>query len=147
MPEKLNHIRNDNLKKFNKSVSFLTQAIEKDSNNPNLFISLGNEYLILKKYELAFQSYLSAYKLNPKNSEISVQIGVVHKKIGNFDDAASAFLNAIKVNKNHFKAYDEVSNIYFLLGRHKEALEYSYKVNGVIQFRVGFGYSIDTGGI
>ena len=115
--------------------------------NHNLYISLGNEYLKLSRFELAFKSYFSAYNLDPKNADISVCIGCVHREVGNYNDAVSAFLNAIKLDKNCVKAYIDLSDVYFNLGRHKEGLEYIYKVDGFIQFQVDDGFSVSKGNI
>ena len=85
--------------------------------------------------------------MQPRNADISVCIGVFHREVGNYNDAASALLNAIKLNKNCIKAYVDLSDVYFNLGRHKEGLEYLYKVDGVIQFEVDKGFSILKGNV
>ena len=135
-----NKLDDSNLEKFNKTIGELKNSL-------NIYISLGNEYLKLSRFELAFKSYFSAYNLDSKNADISVCIGVVHREVGNYNDAASAFLNAIKLDKNCIKAYVELSNIYFNLGRHKEGLEYIYKVDGFIQFQVDNGFAVFKGNI
>ena len=85
--------------------------------------------------------------MDPKNADISVCIGRVHREVGNYNDAVSAFLNAIKLDKNCVKAYVDLSDVYFNLGRHKEGLEYIYKVDGFIQFQVDDGFSVSKGNI
>lgn len=147
MSEDLNKLDDGNLEKFNKTVGVLKNSLKRTPKNHNLYISLGNEYLKLSRLELAFKSYLSAYNLDPKNADISVCIGVFHREVGNYNDAASAFLNAIKLDKNCIKAYVDLSDVYFNLGRHKEGLEYLYKVDGVIQFEVDNGFSVFKGNI
>ena len=147
MKENSKKLNDDNLEKFNKSIATLKTSLKMTPKDHNLYISLGNEYLKLKKFELAFESYFSAYKLDPKNPDISVCIGVFHREVGNYNDAASALLNAIKLDKNCIKAYVDLSDVYFNLGRHKEGLEYLYKVDGVIQFDVDDGLSVFKGNI
>ena len=147
MSEDLNKMDDGNLEKFNKTIGVLKNSLMRTPKNHNLYISLGTEYLKLSRLELAFKSYLSAYNLDPKNADISVCIGVFHREVGNYNDAASAFLNAIKLDKNCIKAYVDLSDVYFNLGRHKEGLEYLYKVDGVIQFEVDNGFSVFKGNI
>ena len=147
MSEDLNKLDDGNLEKFNKTIGVLKNSLKRAPKNHNLYISLGNEYLKLSRLELAFKSYLSAYNLDPKNADISVCIGVVHTEVGNYNDAASALLNAIKLDKNCKKAYVDLSNVYFNLGRHKEGLEYLYKIDGFIQFQVDNGFSVFKGNI
>ena len=147
MKENSKKLNDDNLEKFNKSIATLKTSLKMTPKDHNLYISLGNEYLKLKKFELAFESYFSAYKLDPKNPDISVCIGVFHREVGNYNDAASALLNAIKLDKNCIKAYVDLSDVYFYLGRYKEGLEYLYKVDGVIQFDVDNGFSVFKGSI
>jgi len=142
-----NKLEDSNLEKFNKTIGELKNSLKVNPKNHNIYISLGNEYLKLSRFELAFKSYFSAYNLDSKNADISVCIGVVHREVGNYNDAASAFLNAIKLDKNCIKAYVELSNIYFNLGRHKEGLEYVYKVDGFIQFQVDNGFAVFKGNI
>ena len=103
MTENLNIPSDDNLKNFNKIIGTLENSLKIDPKDHNLYISLGDEYLKLKRFDLAFKSYLSAYKLQPRNADISVCIGVFHREVGNYNDAASALLNAIKLNKNDLK--------------------------------------------
>ena len=147
MSENLNTPDDGNLEKFNKTVGVLKNSLRINPKNYNLYISLGNEYLKLSRFELAFKSYFSAYNLDPKNADISVCIGRVHREVGNYNDAVSALLNAIKLDKNCVKAYVDLSNVYFNLGRHKEGLEYIYKVDGFIQFQVDDGFSVSKGNI
>jgi tetratricopeptide (TPR) repeat protein len=147
MSEDLNKLDDGNLEKFNKTIGGLKNSLKRTPKNHNLYISLGNEYLKLSRLELAFKSYLSAYNLDPKNADISVCIGVVHTEVGNYNDATSAFLNAIKLDKNCKKAYVDLSNVYFNLGRHKEGLEYLYKIDGFVQFQVDNGFSVFKGNI
>ena len=147
MSEDLNKLDDGNLEKFNKTIGVLKNSLKRAPKNHNLYISLGNEYLKLSRFELAFKSYFSAYNLDPKNADISVCIGCVHREVGNYNDAVSAFLNAIKLDKNCVKAYIDLSDVYFNLGRHKEGLEYIYKVDGFIQFQVVDGFSVSKGNI
>ena len=147
MSEDLNKLDDGNLEKFNKTIGVLKNSLKRAPKNHNLYISLGNEYLKLSRLELAFKNYLSAYNLDPKNADISVCIGVVHTEVGNYNDATSAFLNAIKLDKNCKKAYVDLSNVYFNLGRHKEGLEYLYKIDGFVQFQVDNGFSVFKGNI
>jgi tetratricopeptide (TPR) repeat protein len=147
MSKNLHKLDDDKLEKFNKIIMVLKNSLKATPKNHNLYISLGNEYLKLSRFELAFKSYFSAYNLDPKNADISVCIGCFHREVGNYNDAVSAFLNAIKLNKNCVKAYVDLSNVYFNLGRHKEGLEYIYKVDGFIQFQVDDGFSVSKGNI
>ena len=147
MSKNLNKLDDGKLEKFNKIIRALKNSLKATPKNHNLYISLGNEYLKLRRFELAFQSYFSAYNLEPQNADISVCIGVFHREVGNYEDAASALLNAIKLDKNCIKAYVDLSDIYFNSGRHKEGLEYLYKVDGFIQFDVDNGLSIFKGNI
>ena len=147
MTKNLKKLNDDNLEKFNKIILTLKDSLKISPKNYNLHISLGNEYLKLRRFELAFQSYLSAYDLEPKNADISVCIGCFHREVGNYNDAASALLNAIKLDKNCVKAYVDLSDVYFNLGQHKDGLEYLYKVDGVIQFDIENGLSVSKGNI
>ena len=147
MSKNLNNLDDSNLEKFNKNIGQLKNSLNITPKNHNLYISLGNEYLKLNRFELAFKSYFSAYNLDPNNADISVCIGVVHREVGNYNDAVSAFLNAIKLDKNCVKAYVDLSDAYFNLGRHKEGLECIYKVDGFIQFQVDNGFSVFKGNI
>jgi|TARA_B110000881_G_scaffold207925_1_gene212572 tetratricopeptide (TPR) repeat protein len=147
MSKKLNKLDDGKLEKFNKTIMVLKKSLKAAPRNHNLYISLGNEYLKLRRFELAFQSYFSAYNLEPQNADISVCIGVFHREVGNYNDAASALLNAIKLDKNCIKAYVDLSDVYFNLGQHKKGLEYLYKVDGVIQFDLNSGLSVFKGNI
>ncbi|MBT5989091.1 tetratricopeptide repeat protein, partial [bacterium] len=78
MTENSKKSNDGNLEKFNKIIATLKNSLKITPKDHNLYISLGNEYLKLKRFELAFENYLSAYKLDPKNPDISVCIGVFH---------------------------------------------------------------------
>ena len=118
MTENLNIPSDDNLKNFNKIIGTLENSLKIDPKDHNLYISLGDEYLKLKRFDLAFKSYLSAYKLQPRNADISVCIGVFHREVGNYNDAASALLHAIELDKNCIKAYVDLSDVYFNFANH-----------------------------
>ena len=147
MPGNLKNLNDDNLEKFNKIIVTLKNSLKMTPNDHNLHISIGNEYLKLRRFELAFKSYLAAYNLEPQNADISVCIGFFHREVGNYNDAESALLNAIKLDKNCIKAHVDLSDVYFNLGQHKEGLEYLYKVDGVIQFDLNSGLSVFKGNI
>ncbi len=95
-----NLLKND---KIDESIEIYKQILVEDKENVDVFIGLGNAYLLLKMWEEALYNYLRAEVLSPDNSEINYFIGNLFFKKGNYKKANEYYDKAIK--KGHQKSH------------------------------------------
>ncbi len=77
------------------------------SNDPELFIAMGDAYRILLKSTEAYTAYTTAQTLDPKSAAVNVALGVLWKYADNFPDAEKQFQAALAIDPNYGPAYRE----------------------------------------
>jgi len=77
------------------------------SNDPELFIAMGDAYRVLLKSTEAYTAYTTAQTLDPKSAAVNVAIGVLWKYADNFEDAEKLFQAALAIDPNYGPAYRE----------------------------------------
>jgi Tfp pilus assembly protein PilF len=85
-------------KQCDKAVNYLKLAIEKDPNNPKLFVYLGYAYMNLQKYDLSEQAFRKAISIDPHSPEGFAGIGLLYLKQGNYAASEIAFEKAYELN-------------------------------------------------
>src|ERR1700761_890578 len=77
------------------------------SNDPELFITMGEADRILLKSNDAYTNFSAALTLDPKSPGANVALGVLWKYADNFEDAEKQFQAAIAIDPNYGPAYRE----------------------------------------
>lgn len=77
------------------------------SNDPELFITMGEADRILLKSNDAYTNFSNALTLDPKSPGANVALGVLWKYADNFDDAEKKFQDALAIDPNYGPAYRE----------------------------------------
>ena len=77
------------------------------SNDPELFITLGEADRILLKSNDAYTNFSTALTLDPRSPGANVALGVLWKYADNFEDAEKQFQAAIAIDPNYGPAYRE----------------------------------------
>ena len=78
--------------------------LEKDPNNVQALINLGNAYFDTERYQEAIDAYSRALVINPKNSDVRTDMGIMYRKLGQFDKALDAFRQAAQYDPRHFNS-------------------------------------------
>lgn len=82
-------------------------ALEREPNNVEIWISLGNEYFDSHQPQLAVDAYAKAMTLDPKHpriSDILTDQGVMYRELKAPDKAIADFRQANKLNPNHLQS-------------------------------------------
>ncbi len=75
--------------------------LEKDPNNLQALINLGNAYFDTDRYQEAIDAYSKALAINPKNPDVRTDMGIMYRKLGQFDKALEAFRQAARDDSRH----------------------------------------------
>ncbi|HEY9003890.1 MAG TPA: hypothetical protein VIM89_21215 [Mucilaginibacter sp.] len=77
------------------------------SNDPELFITMGEADRVLLKSNDAYTNLSTALTLDPKSAAADVGLGVLWKYADNFEDAQKQFQAALAIDPNYGPAYRE----------------------------------------
>jgi cytochrome c-type biogenesis protein CcmH/NrfG len=75
--------------------------LERDPNNLQALINLGNAYLDMDRYQEAIDAYSKALSLAPKSPDVRTDMGIMYRKLGQFDKAIEAFRQAARDDPKH----------------------------------------------
>jgi cytochrome c-type biogenesis protein CcmH/NrfG len=84
-------------------VKQLIEAFEKDPQNAQTAVQLGNVYFDAERYEDAIVWYGQAMKLDPTNPNASTDLGVSYYYTGQTDRALQQFETSLKIDPRHTK--------------------------------------------
>jgi tetratricopeptide (TPR) repeat protein len=91
--------------RYNAALTDIGFAVDKDTTNTDYFVTLGDVYLGLAKFQNAENAYLKAIKNNPKNTEAILQLAKYHLVFKNYDQTLLLSAQALKEKPNSAKAY------------------------------------------
>ena len=97
-PKQTRSIDNEEEIRLSKSI------LEKDPNNVQALINLGNAYFDTERYQEAIDAYSRALVINPKNSDVRTDLGIMYRKSGQFDKALETFRRAAQDNPRHLNS-------------------------------------------
>ena len=78
--------------------------LEKDPNNLQALITLGNAYFDTDRYQEAIDAYSKALAIDPKNPDVRTDMGIMYRKLGQFDKAIEAFRQAAQDDPKHLNS-------------------------------------------
>ena len=86
------------------SLSELQRAVERDPENPQLLIALGNAWYDREDWDRAIQSYEKARRKAPENASLLSDLGAAYRNRGEFDRAIALFERAHRNNRDHWQS-------------------------------------------
>lgn len=102
----------------------LEREVEKNPNNLQAWLELGNLYFDTNKYGDAIQAYSKYLNLNPNNPDVWTDMGVMYRRNGNPNDAVSSFDRAIELDPQHEQArFNKGIVLYYDLGNREAAMQ------------------------
>jgi len=102
----------------------LKYSLEKDPNNIDILVSLGNDHFDTEQYYAAVDYYEKALKINPNMPNVLVDLGIMYRAIKKFDKAIEKFDEAIKIDAKHENAHlNKAVVLKYNIGDYKKALE------------------------
>lgn len=127
------YIESDN-PDYKKAIAILNQAIEKDSQSAQAYLSLGDAYVGDKNYNEAYKAYRTASNLDSNLLRADIQLGVITKNTrAAFPEAVAAFNKVIAKDPNYGPAYRELAETYYLWGTYDQK-KYNEYVNKALEY-------------
>jgi len=88
------------------------QAVEKDPNNLQAWIALGNGYFDTHQAQKAIEAYGKALELDPRNANVLTDQGIMFREIKAFDKAIANFEQANKIDPKHLQSLYNLGIVY-----------------------------------
>lgn len=114
---------------YDKALEVLDKAAELFSDNGLLRQFRSRIYLVQNKFDLALMEMKKAIKFEPSDYNYKIGLGNIYLFKQNYEKAEELFMNLI--NKKDIPQYaaviQELSKLYFLLGKFKKSLEWIKK--------------------
>jgi tetratricopeptide (TPR) repeat protein len=82
----------------------LQAAVEKDPNNGELLVQLGNAAYDAEDSRLAVDAYERAIRIRGEDPNVLTDLGVSYRNLGDLNKAIAMFSRALKANPNHWQA-------------------------------------------
>jgi tetratricopeptide (TPR) repeat protein len=98
--------------RLNEAIKSLKAMLEKDPDNVELLVGLGNNYFDIGQSFAAIEHYEKALKINPDMPDVIVDLGIMFRRTEKPDKAIESFDRAIKVNPSHPNAYLNKAVVY-----------------------------------
>jgi tetratricopeptide (TPR) repeat protein len=105
-----------------RSILFLTRAIELNPEHAEAFNNRGTVYGMLGQHAQALSDFTKAIELNPRNARAFYNRGIEYKSLRQYQQAISDYTKAIELNPRYAEAFCNRGNAYVSLGRHQQAL-------------------------
>ncbi|MBI4455635.1 MAG: tetratricopeptide repeat protein [Acidobacteria bacterium] len=88
-------------KEVMEKVSRLLEQVEKDPNDKDSRIQLGNVFYDMGQYQQAIKWYAAALELDPRNVDVRTDMGTAYHFLGDNDRALQEFAVSLSVNPTH----------------------------------------------
>ena len=82
----------------------LTRSLERDPENPEILMDLGNLYYDREDWDRAVATYEKARRKAPKNPNLLSDLGAAHRNRGEFELAVAYFQKARENDANHWQS-------------------------------------------
>ena len=79
----------------------LLEAVNKNPNDFEAVVNLGNVYYDGNQYPEAIKYYQRALEINPSNADVRTDLGTAYWYIGDADRALTEFKKSLKIRPNH----------------------------------------------
>src|SRR5574341_149293 len=94
------------------TIEELKKTVEKDPENLQALITLGNLYYDASKFEEAVVYYQRALKLDPKNPDVWTDMGTMYRQLGNIDSSLICYQKAVQFNPQHKSGWFNLGIVY-----------------------------------
>ncbi len=105
------------------ALALLNKAKSIDSKDEEVFILLGDTYLLQNNGGLAVTNYETAATLNTKDATAEYKIGLVYLRSKNTEAADVALNKAVKIDPSYTLAYKELGELYYLEKKADKSVE------------------------
>jgi len=89
---------------YEREIRAAKSILEKDPNNLQALISLGNAYFDTNQYQQAIDAYYKVLSIDPKNPDVRTDMGIMYRKLKQFDKAIEALRQAARDDPRHLNS-------------------------------------------
>lgn len=105
---------------FDDAVKYCETALELDSAQANIRITLGQIYNMKGEFIKAIDEFRKALGLNPNSADAYIRLGVAYAQIANHNEAEAVFQKAIALKPDYWIGYNFLGDFYLKQGRYEE---------------------------
>lgn len=116
------------IENHDKAIKALKQCVKLQPNNATVYFELGKNYLALKDYENAYNSFGHATQIDPKNKWFWVGMYDVSYETGNYNQALIAINNLIPFDE---KYKEDLTSLYMGTKQFDKALDLINELNAI----------------
>lgn len=134
---------------YNKAIEYLNKAKEKEDEDADIFLQLGNAYFGLGDNSNAYVNYRDATSLDNSLINAQVQMAVISKEAYAFPEASSSLKEIASQHPNFAPTYRELAETYYLWSRRSTTVEdYDAKLQEALEHYKKYmdltDYSLDS---
>ncbi|MEW5822002.1 MAG: tetratricopeptide repeat protein [Cyanobacteriota bacterium] len=107
---------------IDRAIELYSNAIEKAVGFPALYISLGDAYRKLNRYEDAVNEYRMAIWLNPSSISAYKNLCSVFEEMGDYESAIKTYKKLLSFRPNDAVLYSNLANILYMKGNVPDAI-------------------------
>jgi len=108
---------------YEKAVSDLQQAIEKDATDDEAYGQLATAYEQLNKTAQAEETYKKAILARPQYAIEYERLATFYRNQARYADAAQAYIKALQISPADVRAWTRLSGVYYFTGDYEKAVE------------------------
>jgi tetratricopeptide (TPR) repeat protein len=106
------------------ALPLLKEAIKIDNTNPDIYIILGDVYILVNDGTNSIYNYKLAQNYDPGSPTANMKIGSIYVRGLNLMAAIPYYEAAIKLAADYAPAYRELGQLYSMAGRYDQSKEY-----------------------
>ncbi len=108
---------------YEKAVSDLQQAVEKDATGDEAYGQLATAYEQLNKTAQAEETYKKAILAHPQYSIEYERLATFYRNQARYSDAAQAYIKALQISPADVRAWTKLAGVYYFTGEYEKAVE------------------------
>jgi tetratricopeptide (TPR) repeat protein len=107
-----------------RALPLLREAVKIDKTNPDIYIILGDVYILVNDGTRSIYNYKLAQTYDPESPTANMKIGSIYVRGLNLMAAIPYYEEAIKLDADYAPAYRELGQLYSMAGRYDQSKEY-----------------------
>ena len=107
-----------------RALPLLREAVKIDKTNPDIYIILGDVYILVNDGTKSIYNYKLAQTYDPGSPTANMKIGSIYVRGLNLMAAIPYYEEAIKLAADYAPAYRELGQLYSMAGRYEQSKEY-----------------------
>jgi len=108
---------------FSQEIQMLQQLAQKDPENPDPWIRLGDLFYQSRRYGKAIEVYTKALDLRPARNDVRIKLGNTYFDSEAYEEAIEAYSKALITDPNNTDVITDLGTAYRRTGKPEEAVE------------------------